>query len=81
MRVSAPLTLLLCSLLSACATNLDALINKEIEQSGPLKVHPGLVEKPGSARATQVARPSTAPAVAAEDAKATPAEQVPTDPR
>ena len=81
MRVSTPLALLLCSLLAACATNLDALINKEIEQSGPLKVHPGLVEKPGSARATQVARPSTAPAVAAEDAKATPAEQVPTDPR
>jgi peptidoglycan-associated lipoprotein len=81
MRVSAPLTLLLCSLLSACATNLDALINKEIEQSGPLKVHPGLVEKPGPGRAAAAARPSPAPAVAAEDAKATPVDQAPTDSR
>ena len=79
MRVSTSLALLLCSLLAACATNLDALINKEIEQSGPLKVHPGLVEKPGSARATPVARPSPVPAVAAENAKATPVEQAPTD--
>jgi hypothetical protein len=81
MRVSTPLALLLCSLLAACATNLDALINKEIEQSGPLKVHPGLVEKPGPARTAPLASPSPAPAVAADDAKATPAEQVPTDPR
>jgi len=79
MRKSTPLALLLCSLLAACATSLDALINKEIEQSGPLKVHPGLVEKPGSARATPVARPSPVPAVAAENAKATPVEQAPTD--
>ena len=81
MRVFTPLALLLCSLLAACATNPDALINKEIEQSGPLKVHPGLVEKPGPARATPVVRPSPAPDVAAEDAKAMPVEQAPTGPR
>lgn len=75
MRVSTPLALLLCSLLAGCATSLDALINKEIEQSGPLKVHPGLVEKAGPAR------PSPAPAIAAEEVKATAAEQAPADPR
>jgi hypothetical protein len=81
MRVSTPLALLLCSLLAACVSNVDALINKEIEQSGPLKVHPGLVEKPGPARANAVARPSPAPAVAEEDATAVPAEQAPADSR
>jgi len=79
MRVFTPLALLLCSLLAACATNPDALINKEIEQSGPLKVHPGLVEKPGPARATPVVRPS--PAADVEDAKDIPVEQAPTGPR
>ena len=81
MRVSTSLALLLCSLLAGCATSLDALINKEIEQSGALKVHPGLVETPGQARTTAVARPSPAPAVAAEEVKPTAAEQAPTDPR
>jgi len=81
MRVSIPLALLLCALLAGCASNPDALINKEIEQSGPLKVHPGLVEKLGPARTTAVARPSPAPAVTAEDVKATATEQAPTDPR
>ena len=81
MRISAPLALLLCSLLAACVSNVDALINKEIEQSGPLKVHPGLVEKPGPNRATAVPRPSPAPAKAPESATAVPAEQAPTDSR
>ncbi|MGB2905294.1 MAG: hypothetical protein WBB96_18125 [Candidatus Dechloromonas phosphoritropha] len=75
MRFSAPPALLLCSLLAACATSPDALINREIEQSGPLKVHPGLVEKSGPASPTQ------APAVTAEDAKATPVEQGSADSR
>ena len=81
MRVSIPLALLLCTLLAGCATSPDALINKEIEQSGPLKVHPGLVEKPGAARTTAVASPSPAPATAPESATAVPAEQAPTDSR
>ena len=81
MRVSNSLALLLCSLLAGCATSPDALINKEIEQSGPLKVHPGLVEKPGAARTTAVASPSPAPAVATEEVKATAPEQTPTEPR
>jgi hypothetical protein len=52
----------------------DALINKEIEQSGPLKVHPGLVESLASLR--DAGCPSvSAPDVAAEDAKAMPLEQ------
>jgi peptidoglycan-associated lipoprotein len=72
---------LLCSLLAGCATSPDALINKEIEQSGPLKVHPGLVEKPEPARTTAVASPSPAPAVAAEEVKATAPEQTPPDRR
>lgn len=81
MRVSTPLALLLCASLGGCATSLDALINKEIEQSGPLKVHPGLVEKPGPARTTAVAGPPPAPAVLAEEVKPTVAEQAPTDTR
>ena len=81
MRVSIPLALLLCTLLAGCATSPDALINKEIEQSGPLKVHPGLVEKPGPAHTTAVASPSPAPATAPESATAVPAEQAPTDSR
>jgi len=72
---------LLFSLLAACTTSLDALINREIEQSGPLKVHPGLVEKPGPARATAVAVPSPASAAATEDASTTPVEEAPADSR
>jgi len=82
MRAPTSLALLLCSLLAGCATSLDALVNREIEQSGPLKVHPGLVDKPGPARATAVAVPSPAPAMAAEDTKAAPpVEEAPTDSR
>jgi peptidoglycan-associated lipoprotein len=81
MRVSTPLALLLCSLLAGCATNPDALINKEIEQSGPLKVHPGLVEKPEPARTSAVASPPPAPAVSAHELKATAPEETRTDPR
>jgi hypothetical protein len=81
MRAPTPLALLLCSLLAACTTSLDALINREIEQSGPLKVHPGLVEKPGPARATAVAVPSPASAAATEDASTTPVEEAPADSR
>jgi peptidoglycan-associated lipoprotein len=38
-----PLILLLASLLSACATGNDPSRSRQIAQSGPLKVHPGLL--------------------------------------
>ena len=46
MRALLPVTLLLSSLLTACATQGEMPPNKHISQSGPLKVHPGLLGKP-----------------------------------
>ena len=46
MRASLPATLLLSALLAACASTKDAPANKNISQSGTLKVHPGLLGQP-----------------------------------
>ena len=46
MRATLPATLLLSALLAACASTRDIPPNKNISQSGPLKVHPGLLGQP-----------------------------------
>lgn|GEM_PF-37062 len=66
MRASLLATLLLTTLLGACSTQGTIAPSKRIAQSGPLKVHPGLLGQPvppelqGEAR--PVATASTAPA-------------------
>ncbi|MGE5471129.1 MAG: OmpA family protein [Bacteroidota bacterium] len=63
MRVTLPATLLLSALLAACASTKDASPGKHLSQSGPLKVHPGLLGQPVPAE-LQETRPtdSAAPA-------------------
>lgn len=46
MRASLPATLLLSTLLAACASKGNIPPSKHISQSGPLKVHPGLLGQP-----------------------------------
>ncbi|MDP2880491.1 MAG: OmpA family protein [Azonexus sp.] len=46
MRASLPIAFLLSTLLTACAFKGDIPPSKHIAQSGPLKVHPGLLGKP-----------------------------------
>ncbi|KAB2928768.1 MAG: OmpA family protein [Dechloromonas sp.] len=46
MRASLPATLLLSALLTACAAPKATAPSKHIDQSGALKVHPGLLGKP-----------------------------------
>ena len=46
MRATLIATLLLSTLLAACATKKDIIANKNIDQSGPLKVHPALLGQP-----------------------------------
>ncbi len=46
MRASLPATLLLSALLAACSTKGDIPPSKHISQSGPLRVHPGLLGQP-----------------------------------
>lgn len=46
MRASLPVTLLLSSLLAACAIKGDIPPSKHISQKGALKVHPGLLGQP-----------------------------------
>lgn len=57
MRTSLPATLLLTVLLAACASTKDTPVNKNISQSGPLKVHPGLLGKPVPPELQQDIRP------------------------
>lgn len=58
MRASLPATLLLTTLLAACATKGDTLPSKNISQSGPLKVHPGLLGQPVPPELQATARPA-----------------------
>ncbi|MBP5997659.1 MAG: hypothetical protein KA535_06900 [Azonexus sp.] len=85
MRVSATLALLLSTLLAACASDKDALANKNISQQGTLKVHPGLLGQPVPPELQPGAHPAVAPAAtppaAATDTVAAPAEAPPADPR
>jgi peptidoglycan-associated lipoprotein len=54
MRISLAAAILAFALLPACQTSRDVAPNKEISQSGALKVHPGLIKD-------QPAKPAAAP--------------------
>lgn len=60
MRASLPATLLLCSLLGACASTKSIPPSKHISQSGALKVHPGLLGQPVPAELQQDVRVAAA---------------------
>lgn len=62
MRILLPAALLLSALLAACASDKDALTAKDIPQSGPLKVHPGLLGVPVAPQAPAKADSVSAPA-------------------
>ena len=62
MRILLPAALLLSALLAACASDKDALTAKDIPQSGPLKVHPGLLGVPVAPQAPANADSVSAPA-------------------
>lgn len=74
MRAPLPAALLITTLLAACASGKDVLTAKDIPQSGTLKVHPGLIKSPPSARppAAAVPAPAATEAPAAPEAAATP---------
>jgi peptidoglycan-associated lipoprotein len=60
MRASLPVTLLLSTLLTACAAFKSEIPpSKHISQSGPLKVHPGLLGQPVPAEPAPVVKPSS----------------------
>ena len=65
MRASLPATLLLSALLAACASTKDAPANKNISQSGTLKVHPGLLGQPVPPELQQEPRVATSVSTAA----------------
>lgn len=62
MRASLPATLLLSTLLAACASKGDIPPSKHISQSGPLKVHPGLLGQPVPAELQDAPIAAAAPA-------------------
>ncbi|MCG2578579.1 OmpA family protein [Dechloromonas sp. XY25] len=72
MRASLPATLLLSALLAACSTKGDIPPSKHISQSGPLRVHPGLLGKPVpaelQAESAVAATSAAAPGAAAGEA-------------
>jgi len=68
MRASLPVTLLLTTLLAACATKGEIPPSKHISQSGPLKVHPGLLGQPVPPELQAEARPVTSAAAATAEA-------------
>ena len=75
MRASLPIALLLSTLLSACASFKSEIpASKHISQSGPLKVHPGLLGKPVPAELQPAASlpPASAAPIAATTAPETP---------
>lgn len=43
MRPTIPTAILLSALLAACSSSGDVLTSKNFSQTGPLKVHPGLI--------------------------------------
>jgi peptidoglycan-associated lipoprotein len=59
MRISLAAAILAIALLPACQTSRDVAPNKEISQSGALKVHPGLIKDQPAKPAPP---PETAPA-------------------
>lgn len=69
MRATLPATLLLSTLLAACASTRDIPPSKHISQSGALKVHPGLLGQPVPAELQAEAVPLGKPAGAAAPAE------------
>ncbi|MCL2346372.1 MAG: OmpA family protein [Desulfobulbus sp.] len=65
MRLSLSATLLLSILLAACASNRETSPIQRVEQSGPLKVNPGLLGQPVPAARATPAAPPARPAVSA----------------
>ena len=68
MRASLPATLLLSALLAACSTKGDIPPSKHISQSGPLRVHPGLLGKPVPAELQAEASTAAKPAATGNEA-------------
>lgn len=68
MRALLPATLLLSALLAACSTKGDIPPSKHISQSGPLRVHPGLLGKPVPAELQAESAALAAPAAPAATA-------------
>lgn len=67
MRSSLPLSLLLAALLSACASSPQGTARKNIDQSGALRVHPGLLGQPVPPELQPADAPTAATATAAAD--------------
>jgi peptidoglycan-associated lipoprotein len=74
MRLSALVALLLSTLLAACATDKDALANKNISQQGALKVHPGLLGQPVPLELQPTPSPAVTAPAAKDETAAAPAE-------
>lgn len=74
MRASLLAPLLLSSLLAACASTKDIPPSKHISQSGPLKVHPGLLGQPVPAELQAASAPASAPAAATTTATNAPGD-------
>ena len=75
MRSSALVALLLSTLLAACASDKDALANKNISQQGPLKVHPGLLGQPVPPELQPNPSPAAVAPAAIEEAATSAVEQ------
>ena len=69
MRISTLFASALVALLAGCASNQDALLNKEVAQTGTLKVHPGLLQKAGPTQTVPAAGSNQAPAESGEEAR------------
>lgn len=74
MRASLLATLLLSTLLAACASKGTIPPSKHISQSGPLRVHPGLLGQPVPPELQQEIRPAATAAPTSTDTTATTAE-------
>jgi peptidoglycan-associated lipoprotein len=58
MRATLTATILISALLAGCASTNDGPANKNISQTGALKVHPGLLGQPVPAELQQDMRPA-----------------------
>lgn len=78
MRASLPIAFMLSTLLSACAFKGEIPTSKHVPQSGPLKVHPGLLGNPPPAEA-QPATSLPSPGSALLASSATPDKPIKVD--
>lgn len=72
MRLSLPTSLLLAAILSACASSPQTATRKNLDQSGALKIHPGLLGQPvqPELQAAESPRPAAGLSEAGSDLKA-----------